>query len=375
MKIEFYRHNLGKKDSANLSRALKDLILTTGKTVERFEEKFSRYLGSRHTVGLTSCTAALQLSLLAYGIGPGDEVITTPMSFVATANAILHAGARPVFADVDPETGNIDPGQVERKITGKTKAIIPVHLYGQLCDMRRLRKIADRRRLFLIEDCAHCIEGEMDGVRPGQLGDAACFSFYATKSLTCGEGGAVSTNNARIAALIKRLRLHGMSSGAGDRYSLRYRHWDMDLLGWKYNMDNLRAALLLDQISRLEANWKKRLHIYRSYIDGLQGIPGLSFPAVKGKSALHLFTVWVDPLRRDRILGILQDKGIGVAVNYRAIHTLEYYHRLYGFRPKDFPVAWRIGASTISLPFYPKLTAGEIDYIVANMRSIILKKR
>lgn len=188
-KIEFYKHSISQKDIDNTVKVLRSLFLTTGETVKEFEEKFSQYLGCKYTVGVTSCTAALHLSLLAYGVGSGDEVITTPMTFIATANSIIHAGATPVFVDVEPETGNIDANLIEGAITSRTKAILPVHLYGQMCDMKRIREIADKYHLLVIEDAAHAIETSREGVRPGELGDAACFSFYATKNITSGEGG------------------------------------------------------------------------------------------------------------------------------------------------------------------------------------------
>src|SRR5437764_11113283 len=218
-------------------------ILTTGEYVERVERMLADYLGVQHCLCVMSCTGAMHLSLLALGIGPGDEVITTPMTFIATATAIIEAGATPVFVDVEPDTGLLDPNRVEAAITPRTRAIVPVHLYGQMCDMRALRDLANRRGLFLIEDAAHCIEGIRDGVRPGLLGDTACFSFYATKNLTCGEGGAVVCNDDKLLEKLRLLRLHGMTKTAADRAREGYQHWDMVELGWKYNMDNIQAAL------------------------------------------------------------------------------------------------------------------------------------
>ena len=349
------------------------IFLTTGQVVYEFEDKFSHYLGCQHTIGLTSCTAALHLALLAYDIGPGDEVITTPMSFIATANAILHVGAKPVFVDVEPETGNINAELIEAAITPCTKAIMPVHLYGQMCDMKRLKAIADEHRLKVIEDCAHCIEGERDDIRPGQLSDAACFSFYATKNITSGEGGAVSTNNSDVADKLRRLRLHGMTKGAEERYGGKYQHWDMDILGWKYNMDNIQAALLLNQLERIEELMKRRQEICRRYEMALKNIDGLSFPRVlpNSKSARHLFTIWLDPNKRDSILWKLQENGVGVAVNFRSIHLMKYYKDTFGFEEGMFPAAERIGKSTISLPLYPKLTDHEVDFVIAKIKEAL----
>src|SRR5713101_3919206 len=221
--IPFFRHDLGRAELDAVAEVLASPVLTTGETVSRFERCFADYLGCRCAVAVTSCTGALHLSMLALGIGPGDEVITTPMTFIATATAILEAGAAPVFVDVEPNSGNLDVSGIEAAITQRTRAIIPVHLYGQMCDMRAMRKIADRHGLYIIEDAAHCVEGDRDGIRPGQLGDTACFSFYATKSLTCGEGGAVVTNHETLAAKLRALRLHGMTKAAADRAREGYR--------------------------------------------------------------------------------------------------------------------------------------------------------
>jgi len=373
MKIEFYRHNIGEEEIRKVVEVLHSIFLTTGQVVYEFEGRFSDYLKCNHTIGVTSCTAAMHLALLAYDIRDGDEVITTPLSFIATANAILHIGAKPVFVDVEPETGNINAKLIESAITPWTKAIMPVHLYGQMCDMKAIKQIADKYNLRIIEDCAHCIEGERDGIRPGQLSDAACFSFYATKNITSGEGGAISTNNSHIADKLKRLRLHGMTKGAEERYTGKYQHWDMDSLGWKYNMDNIQAALLLNQLERIEERWKRREAICRRFEEAFRNTDGLSFPIVlpNSKSARHLFTIWVAPNQRDHILWNLQEKGIGVAVNFRPIHLMKFYQEQFGYKEGNFPVAESIGARTISLPMYPKLTEREQKYIIDTIVEVV----
>ncbi|MHB8084689.1 MAG: DegT/DnrJ/EryC1/StrS family aminotransferase [Dehalococcoidia bacterium] len=370
MRIEFYRHNISQKDIGNAVDVLKSLFLTHGEVVDEFERRFSRYTGCKYTIGVNSCTAALHVSLLAFGIGPGDEVITTPLTFIATANAVLHAGATPVFIDVEPETGNLNAGLIEAAITSRTKAILPVHLYGQMCDMKTIREIADRRGLAVIEDSAHCVEGQRDGIRPGMLGDAACFSFYATKSITSGEGGAVVTNNEKAAEIMRKLRLHGMSKGASERYSKKYEHWDMEMLGWKYNMNNIQAALLLDQLKHIDKLWQKREDICRRYEEAFKGNAGVTCLQIlpSSKSGRHLFTILVPPDRRDLVLHRLQEKGIGVAVNYRAIHLLTYYRDRYRLARGMFPEAERIGDSTITLPLYTKLREAEIEYIIKSVK-------
>lgn len=364
-RVDFFRHDLGAPELEALREVLAGPILTTGATVARFEAEFARYLGCDHAVGVTSCTAALHLSLVALGVGPGDEVITTPMTFIATATAILQAGATPVFVDVEPGTGNLDADRVEAAITPRTRAILPVHLYGQMCDMRRIREIADRHGLFVVEDAAHCVEGERDAVRPGQLGDTACFSFYATKSLTCGEGGAVVTRSAELAAALRLLRHHGMDTTAAHRHQSGYRHWDMVRMGWKYNMDNIQAAILLPQMERLEENLRGRQAAARAYREALAGVPGVSWPGTLPavRHAEHLCTIWVAPAARDGLIAGLQARGIATVVNYRAIHLLTYFREAMGFRPGDFPVAERIGDSTVSLPLYPAITSAEVGRV------------
>jgi len=373
MKIEFYRHSLSEKDVDNAVDVLHSLILTHGKTVEEFEKRFSEYIQCKYTIAVNSCTGALHMSLLAYDIGEGDEVITTPMTFIATANSIIMAGATPVFVDVEPETGNMDASLIERAITFRTKAIMPVHLYGQMCDMRRIRQIADKYGLIVIEDAAHCVEGIRDGVRPSMMGDTACFSYFSTKNLTSGEGGAICVNDDQIAETLKKLRLHGMSKGSSERYtSARYQHWDMEILGWKYNMDNIHAALLIDQIYDLNNRLKIREIIcnrYEKEFDGVKNIRLLK--GISGsKSARHLFTILVSPEIRDEFMLKLQERGIGITVNYRAIHLLSYYRNKYGYKRGDFPIAEKIGDSTITLPLYPKLEDREIEYVIKTVLSV-----
>jgi dTDP-4-amino-4,6-dideoxygalactose transaminase len=366
MKIEFYKHNIGEEEKSLLMKTLDSVFLTTGPVTRQFESDFSAYLGTRCALGVTSCTTGGFLVLKAWDIGPGDEVITSPMSFCATANIILHAGAKPVFADVDKDTGNINPDLVEKAITPRTKAIIPVHLYGQMADMKRLRSIADRHGLKILEDCAHCIEGTRDSIKPGQLGDAAMFSFYATKNMASGEGGAIALNDTAVYEKLLCLRLHGMDKTAIDRYTRLYRHWDMRMLGYKANMFDIQAALLVPQLKKIETYWRRKQDICLKYEKAFGGAAGLEYPKVLAgsKSARHIFTIWTAPARRDEFLSKIQSEGIGVAVNFRAIHLLTYYRENLGFKPGDFPVAESIGDRTITLPLYPKLTDEEVDYII-----------
>lgn len=373
MKVEFFKHDINDEDRRRVDDVLKSIFLTTGAYVADFEKNFSAYLNLPHTIGVTSCTAALHLALLAWNIGEGDEVITTPMSFCATSNSIMHAGAIPVFVDAEEETGNINADRIEEKITERTKAIMPVHLYGQMCDMKKIRRIADKYGLIVIEDAAHCIEGQRDGVRVGELGDAACFSFYATKNITSGEGGAITVHDDAKADLLRMLRLHGIDKSAADRYTKKYSHWDMSVLGWKYNMDNIQGALLIGQLERIDDLCARRANVFNKYKDALSSIRGVRLLKTipDTKHACHLFTILVPDGNRDDILLSLQEQGIGVAVNYRPIHLLSYYRERFGFKEGDFPVAESIGKSTISLPLYPTLTKEEQDYVIKNIKEIV----
>ncbi|MEO5369225.1 MAG: DegT/DnrJ/EryC1/StrS family aminotransferase [Magnetococcus sp. DMHC-1] len=373
MKVEFYRHALGEEEIASVVETLHSVFLTAGPKTRAFEAAFAEYLGVRRVVGVSSCTSALLLTLRALNIGPGDEVITTPMTFIATANAIIEAGGVPVFVDVEAATGNLDAERVEAAITPRTRAILPVHLYGQMCDMRRLRVIADRHGLAIVEDAAHCVEGERDGVRPGQLSDAACFSFYATKNLCAGEGGAVATDRDELAERLFLCRSHGMDKGAADRYHGRYQHWDMVCLGQKANMFDIQAALLLPQIPKIFHHWQRRCEIAAKYESAFTGLPGLELHRLPqgSRHARHLFTIQVPAATRDGFLGRLQALGVGCTVNYRAIHLLTYYQQRFGFQRGTFPVAEAIGDRTVSLPLWVGLQEHEIRHVIDGVRTCL----
>ena len=370
--IPFFLHDLGSAEATAFEGALADPILTSGDAVTEFEKRFAATLGRAHAIGVTSSTAALHLSLLALRVGPGDEVITSPLAFVGTATAIIESGARIVFADVEPDTGNLDPERIEAAITPRTRAIVPVHLYGQMADMRAIHAIADRHGLRVIEDASHSIEGRRDGVGPGEVGDAACFSFYATHSLTCGEGGAVVTDSDELAARLRSLRLYGVTKTGADRTREGYLPWDMTDLGLKCGLDNLHAAILLPQLHRLEANLLRRHDLAAEYERRLVRIHDLWWPRTRPHvvHARHLFPVWVGRGRRDELMGALQSRGIGVSVNYPAVHLLTYFRQRFGYVPGDFPATERISASALSLPLYPRLPlerVGEIASVIAEV--------
>ncbi len=372
-KVEFFKHNIEKEEIESVTRVLKSLFITTGAEVSVFEDKLAKYLRLPHAVAVTSCTAAMQLSLLAAGIGEGDEVITTPLTFIGSPNSILMARAVPVLVDVDRETGNIDPEAIEAAVTERTRGILPVHLYGQMCDMERIKEIADRHDLVIVEDAAHSLESEWNGKRSGHYGDYACFSFYATKNITSGEGGAISAKDPASVGLLKKLRLHGLDKGAVDRYTSHFEQYDVDLFGWKYNMDNIHAAILVEQVEKVDGFLKRRREICNRYVEAFKDIEGIELHVTRpeAKHACHLFTILVDPGKRDRMLEALQNRGIGVSVNFYPVHLLSYYRKRFGFERGMFPVAEEIGSRTISLPLYPKLTEEEVSFVIEAVIDIL----
>lgn len=372
-RIEYCKHNLGAEELARVKRVFESLFLTTGNEVAEFERDLSSYLGLPHSVAVTSCTAAMHLACIAAGVGPGDEVITTPLTFVGTPNSIIMAGGTPVFADVDPSTGNISAEAIEDAITDRTRALLPVHLYGQMADMESISAVARRRGLAIIEDAAHSLESEWNSKKPGHYGDFACFSFYATKNISSGEGGAISTKDAAAADLLKKLRLHGFDKSASERYTNRFERYDVSILGWKYNMDNIHAAILVEQLKKVEKLRSRRGEIFERYTEAFSSVEGIELPAVRpeARHAFHLFTILVDAEHRDEILEELQDRGIGVSVNFYPVHLMTYYREKFGFREGMFPAAEKIGARTISLPLYPKLEDAEIDYVIKSVIEVV----
>ena len=352
--------------------------LGSGPKVARFEKAFSEYKGVRHAAALNSCTAALHLSILAAGIGPGDEVVTTPMTFCATVNAIIHSGATPVLADVDPRTMNIDPQEIERRITPRTRAILPVHFAGRPCDMDAIRDIAERKRLAVIEDCAHAIESEYKGRKTGTFGNFGCFSFYVTKNIVTGEGGMVLAQREEDIARIKVLGLHGMSKDAWKRFSDEgYKHYQVVECGYKYNMMDLQAAIGIHQLERIDAYWKRREAIWKRYTEAFADLPLTlpSDPEPGTRHAYHLYAVLVDEARagiaRDAFLTGMTARNIGVGVHYLSVPEHPYYQKTFGWRPEEYPNGMRIGRQTVSLPISAKLTDADIEDVVRATRNTL----
>lgn len=352
----------------------------TGPRVARFEGDFAAYKGlpSSHAAAVNSCTAALHVSMVAAGIEPGGEVITTPLTFCATINAILHAGLTPVLADVDPVTQNIDPAAIEAAITPRTRAILPVHLSGRPCEMDRIVEIASRHGLTLIEDCAHAVETEWRGRKAGTFGDFGCFSFYATKNVVTGEGGMIVARDENLIARARILALHGMSKDAWHRFSDKgYKHYQVVECGFKYNMMDLQAAIGIHQLARVESSWSRRAEIWRHYDAALAGLPVdlPAAPAPETRHAFHLYTIKIDEaeagVSRDAFLDAMTARRVGTGVHYLSVAEHPHYQERLGWRPEQWPNAMRIGRQTASIPLSPKLSDSDVARVVESIRAVV----
>ncbi len=352
--------------------------LGTGPKVARFEEALAAYKSAPHVAGVSSCTAALHMSLVASGIQPGDEVITTPMTFCATINAIIHAGGKPVLADIDPVTMNIDPERVAEKIGPRTRALLPVHFAGRSCDMDPLMELADDHELTLIEDAAHAIETTYKGRSAGTFGRFGCFSFYATKNVVMGEGGAVATQSEEDHQAIKTLSLHGMTRDAWKRFGGEgYKHYGVVAAGFKYNLMDLQAAIGIHQLERVEKNWLRRQEIWSQYDAAFAGLPvGTPAPPEPNtRHAYHLYTLMIDEAEagvdRDGFMGRMTAEGVGVGVHYLAMTEHPYYQQTFGWRPEDYPEATRVGRQTVSIPLGPKLSDADVADVIAAVKACV----
>lgn len=352
--------------------------LGTGPKVAKFEEMFREHSGASHAVAVNSCTAALHLSMLAIGLEPGDEVIVPAMTFAATANAVIHAGGRPVLVDVERESMNIDPAAIETALTQRTKAVIPVHFAGRPCDMDAICQIARDRDIKVIEDCAHAVEAEYRGRKVGNFGDLGCFSFYVTKNIVTGEGGMVVTADAGYADRIKVLALHGLSKDAWSRFSDEgYKHYQVAHCGYKYNMMDLQAAIGIHQLPRVERYSKRRVELWERYDDSFRGLPAVLPSAQEPgtRQARHLYTLLLEieglRISRDAFIQEMAARNIGTGVHYIALNLHPYYQSCFGYKRGDFPNAEWISERTVSLPLSVKLTDQDAQDVIDAVREIL----
>jgi dTDP-4-amino-4,6-dideoxygalactose transaminase len=369
--------SIGEEEIAEVADTLRSGWVGTGPKVHRFEGMLSEYLGVSQVRCVSSCTAAMILSMRALGIGPGDDVLVPAMTFVASANAVEHAGATPVLIDSEPGTGLIDLNAAQDAIGPRTRAIMPVHFAGRPVDMDRLNELRDRHRLLVIEDAAHAIGAEWRGRRIGSFGNVAAFSFYVTKNITTVEGGALVTEDEKVALDVERLALHGLSLGAWQRFSdTGFRHYEVVEPGFKYNMTDIQAALGLHQLLRLEGWIDRRAQLWERYDALLAGLP-LAVPppaSPQMRHARHLYQVLLDPeapLSRDDLLDGLTARRIGSGVHYRGVHLHPFYRDRYDLEPGDFPVATAISERTLSLPLGSQLTEADQDDVVAALTDLL----
>ena len=373
---------IGEEEKREALAAIESGWLTTGPRTQQFAEDLRAYVGARHAIPLNSCTGALHLSLAALGVGPGDEVVTSPLTFCSTANVILHLGAKVVFADVDRETYNIDPAAVEAALTPRTKVILPVHFAGHPCDMDALHALARPRGIKVVEDAAHAISAEYRGRRIGGLSDATCFSFYPTKNMTTGEGGAVTTNDDALAERVRVLALHGMSKDAWKRYTHAGSwYYEVVVPGYKYNLTDPAAALGIHQLRRLDGFTTTRERYSRALDDAFAGHPALITPAVRDgiRHARHLYPLLLRPeqlsVDRGQFIEALKAENIGATVNFIPVHLHPYYRERLGFEAGQFPNAEWVYEREISLPVYPRMTPSDVQEVARAVLKICHWKR
>jgi dTDP-4-amino-4,6-dideoxygalactose transaminase len=374
---------IGEAEIQEVVDTLRSGWIGAGPKTTGFEHDFAGYLGARYAVATNSCTAALHLALKALGIGAGDEVITTPMTFAATANVIEHCGATPVFADVQLSDGNIDPAEVQRHITERTRAIIPVHYSGRVADVPALRR--NHPHVPIIADAAHAVEAQYADGSSSAAGGATCatYSFYVTKNLTTGEGGMLVTEDESLAADAMIRRLHGLDNDAWKRYvSGSFGHYELEFPGYKYNMTDIQASLGIHQLRRVDESHARRCEIWERYNQAFVGLPGVTIPVASleadtgPRHARHLYALWIDweeaGLTRGEFVGALRDRGIGTGWHFPALHLLRYYRDTYGYQPGSYPVAESIADRTVSVPLSPALSDEQVERVVDAVRGAAL---
>ncbi len=382
MELPFHRAWLDDDEINEVVDTLKSGWLTTGPKAHRFEEDFKTYIGCKHAIALNSCTAGLHLSLVAKGFKPGDEVITTPLTFPATANVVIHQNLRPVFVDIEQGTLNIDVRKIEEKINRNTRAIIPVHYAGHACDMDAIENIAQKHNLTVIEDAAHALETGYKGRKVGNLGHLTSFSFYATKNITTGEGGMLTTNDDALAEKIRMMRLHGLSKDAWKRYGKEgFSHWELHMPGYKYNMADINAALGIHQLKKVGRFLDLRKRYVAMYDSAFRGMAELQTLETRDytQHAHHIYVIILCleklTVTRDQFLDAMQAEGIGVAVHFSALHLQPLFKKEFGTRAEDLPVATHYSERILSLPLYPKMTTADVERVIHTVTKLIAKYR
>ncbi len=385
--VPFHRPSMGPEEEREVLEALRSGWITTGPKAKRFESEFAAYVGARNALAVAHCTGALHLALWAIGIEPGDEVITTPFTFTATAEVLAYLGARPVFVDIDPGTFNINPARIEEALESgahsKVRAVMPVHFAGQPCEMDRIVAIARNHGLKVVEDAAHAVSAAryMDGrgmVKVGTIGDLTCFSFYATKNITSAEGGMITTEDDALAHKIAVASLHGMDRDAWKRYD-KSGSWFYEVhdVGFKYNLSDVHAAIGLAQLRRADDLMARRAAIARAYSQTFAGIEALQTP-YSGNGIVHAWHLYVLRLHpellrigRDQFVELLRERGVGASVHCIPLHTMDFYQRRYGYRAGDFPIAEDVFSRCLSLPIFPAMEEGDVNHVVETVLALV----
>jgi len=366
MNIPFHKPHITQDDIDSVIKAIKSGWLTMGPKTMEFEKQFKNYIGASFSISLSSATAALHLALNAIGLKKNDEVIIPTNTFVATAESVLYSGGKPILCDIDKESHNLDVNLIENLITPKTKAIIPVHYGGNPCDMDSILEIGKKYNLKIIEDAAHAVPAEYKGKRIGTIGDITCFSFYATKTLTTGEGGMATTENEKFARKITLQRLHGISGDAWKRYgSDSSWYYEVLELGYKYNMTDIQASIGLSQLQKIEEMRAKRKAIYQLYSGAFENNINFIKQSTESESAYHLFVIKV--ANRDHVFTKLKNKGICTSVHFIPIHEQPYFKNKFGYKKESYPIANEVYRESLSIPIYPDLSSREVEYIIENV--------
>jgi len=375
--LPYGRQSLDEADIAAVVDVLRSDWLTTGPKVGEFEEVFAKRVGASHAVSFSSGTAALHAAAFTAGLQPGDEAITTPLTFAATANCVLYQGATPVFADIDPFTLNVDPEQIKSKLTSKTRALLPVDYAGHPADLAAILDLARKHGLIVIEDACHALGAEYDGKRVGSIADMTVFSFHPVKHITTGEGGMVTTNDAKFAETLHRFRNHGISSDARSRQTAGQWHYEMVLLGYNYRLPDFACALGIEQLKKLEANLARRREIAAEYSAAFRELPGVIAPNVRAEAnpAWHLYPILVDLSKvttdRAQFFRALRAENIGVNVHYIPVHLHPYYRDRFGYRGDEFPRAEDAYNRLISLPMFHSMTSGDVKDVIAAVTKVV----
>jgi len=373
---------IGPEEKQEVMDTLNGVWLSRGPKVSQFEEEFQNYTGANHAIAVCSCTAALHVSIVAAGVKDGDEVITSPVTFPATTNAILYERATPVLVDVDRNTFNMAPELIEERITPRTKAIIPVHMAGQPCDMDRILEIARRRHVAVIEDAAHAIGAKYGEKHAGTIGDAGCFSFYASKNLVTGDGGMIITDDKKFAEFARVISLHGMSTSAWKRYSKEgSANWELVYPGFKYNMTDIEASLGIHQLRKIELITSLRQKWSALYDRLLGDLPEITLPhrAPGRRHACHLYVITLDldrlSVTRDRFMEMLKAENIGCGIHFISVHLQPYYQRRFGYRTEDYPNAAWLSDRILSLPLFPQMTDTDVQDVSRAVHKVIALTR